>query len=528
MKKTIKVNIGGTVFHLDEDAYARMKEYLDSLSRRFGTSPTGKEIMEDIELRIAELLNKQLKGRECVSLDDVREVTEILGAPEDFEGEEAGEPSEKDETGRRAKPIRRLYRDIDHGVFGGVCAGLGAYFNVDPLLFRILFVAFLIAYGSTAIIYLIFWLVVPPARTMAQKLEMAGKPVTVDNIENALREEWDAIRENVKKMDVPSWGRRVVLFLEEVVRVVLVFLGKLLQFLAILAGGFFILLGSLLLIVALWTFFVQKPLYTGVFDDMRFRLSDLTTIFFPSTDPVILAIGVGLFIGIPIMAMLYWGIKLVFRFKTENKAIGITATIAWVFSLCLLLMIGLTEAQDYQRTGTQEERYLLDTLHESTYILAVDTSGMAEIKRNAIYLEKDQFGLYYKQDEKRFIGRPFLDIVRSEDGKAYLVVTKEVQGRSEKEAGETVRKIDYAWSVKGNRITLGSSFYLPSGIQWKGARVNVKLYLPEGKKVYIPETAMNVLNYYEQCESFSRREIVGKTWEMEESGLCNPEQETGF
>jgi len=226
--------------------------------------------------------------------------------------------------------------------------------------------------------------------------------------------------------------------------------------------------------------------------------------------------------------MLYWGIKLVFRFKTENKAIGITATIAWVFSLCLLLMIGLTEAQDYQRTGTQEERYLLDTLRESTYILAVDTSGMAEIKRNAIYLEKDQFGLYYKQDEKRFIGRPFLDIVRSEDGKAYLVVTKEVQGRSEKEAGETVRKIDYAWSVKGNRITLGSSFYLPSGIQWKGARVNVKLYLPEGKKVYIPETAMNVLNYYEQCESFSRREIVGKTWEMEESGLCNPEQETGF
>jgi DNA-directed RNA polymerase specialized sigma subunit len=79
MKKTIKVNIGGTVFHLDEDAYTRMKEYLDSLSRRFGTSPTGKEIMEDIELRIAELLNKQLKGRECVSLDDVREVTENSG-----------------------------------------------------------------------------------------------------------------------------------------------------------------------------------------------------------------------------------------------------------------------------------------------------------------------------------------------------------------------------------------------------------------------------------------------------------------
>lgn len=156
MKKTIKVNIGGTVFHLDEDAYARMKEYLDSLSRRFGNGATGKEIMEDIELRIAELLNKQLKGRESANLEDVRQVTEILGAPEDIEGEEGGESSGSEGPESRAKAIRRLYRDPEHGVLGGVCAGLGAYFNVDPLLFRILFVAFLIAYGSTAIIYLIF------------------------------------------------------------------------------------------------------------------------------------------------------------------------------------------------------------------------------------------------------------------------------------------------------------------------------------------------------------------------------------
>lgn len=527
MKKTIKVNIGGTVFHLDEDAYARMKEYLDSLSRRFGNGATGKEIMEDIELRIAELLNKQLKGRESANLEDVRQVTEILGAPEDIEGEE-GESSGSEGPESRAKAIRRLYRDPEHGVLGGVCAGLGAYFNVDPLLFRILFVAFLIAYGSTAIIYLIFWLVVPPARTMAQKLEMAGKPVTVDNIESALREEWEAIRENVKKMDVPSWGRRVVMFLEEIVRAVIVFLGKVLQFLAVLAGGLFILLGSMLLIAVLWTFFVQKPLYTGVFDDMSFRLSDLTAIFFPSTDPVILAIGVGLFIGIPIMAMLYWGIKLVFRFKTENRAIGISAVIAWVFSICLLLMIGLTEAQEYQRTGTHEDRFMLDTLHGNTYILEVDTSGMGEIKRNAIYMEKDQFGLYYKRDEKRFIGRPFLDIVKSEDGKAYLVVTKEVQGRTEREAGETVRKMEYAWSVNDNRIILGSSFNLPSVAQWKGARVNIKLYIPEGKKVYIPETAVTMLDEYEHCENLCRKEIVGKTWEMVKSGLCNPEQGTGF
>lgn len=528
MKKTIKVNIGGSVFHLDEDAYARMKEYLDSLSRRFGNGNAGKEIMEDIELRIAELLNKQLKGRDCANLEDVRQVTEILGAPEDIEGEEGGEPSERDGTESRAKTIRRLYRDPEHGVLGGVCAGLGAYFHVDPLLLRILFVAFLIAYGSTAVIYLIFWLVVPPARTMAQKLEMAGKPVTIDNIESALREEWEDIRANVKKMDVPSWGRKVVMFLEEIVRIVIAFLGKVLQFLAILVGGCFFLLGSFLLVATLWMFFVQKPLFTGLFDDMSFRLSDLTTIFFPSTEPVILAIGLGLFIGIPIMAMLYWGIKLVFRFKTGNKAVGISAAIAWVFSICLLLMIGLTEAQEYQRTGTHEDRFMLDTLHGDTYILEVDTSGMAEIKRNAIYMEKDQFGLYYKRDEKRFIGRPFLDIVKSEDGRAYLIVTKEMQGRTEKEAGETTRRIEYQWSVSDNRILLGSSFYLPSGTQWKGARVNIKLYIPEGKRVYIPETAVNLLDYYEQCESLCRKEVVGKTWEMSESGLCNSNQEKGF
>lgn len=523
MKKTIKTNIGGSVFHLDDDAYSYLKEYLDRLNQKFGSSASAKEVMEDIELRIAELLEKELKGRECAGLDEVKKVTEILGSPEDFEEDGTAESWTGPEAANREKSIRRLYRDSDNAILGGVCTGLGAYFNVDPLLFRIVFIAFLIAFGSTAIIYIILWIVVPPARTMAQKLEMAGKPVTIENMERALQEELHDIQSNVRNIQVASWGRKIFLFLQELLRVVIGFLGKVFQFAGVLLGGIFVLIGLFLLLITLWMFFVQKPIYTGMFDDANFRLNELAAIFFPETDPVILAIGVALFTGIPIVFMLYWGLKLAFRIRTGNRAVGIAGAIAWVFSFFLLLMIGLTEAQEYQRTGSQEERFSLDTLKKHAYVLEVDTTGWAAIKKDAIFAEKDQFGLYYSRNSNKVTGKPFLDVIKSEEGNAYIVVTKESQGKNEKEAVENARKIQYTWSVKDHKIVLGSFFFLPSGFRWKGARVSVRLYLPEGSKIYIPETATNILDYFESCEAVNRRYLAGKTWEVDDSGLCNPE-----
>ena len=130
MKKTFTINISGTVFHIEDDAYEVLQKYLINLKNHFGTDEEGKEILSDIEARIAEIFSvKTDEDKRVITVDWVNEVIKTMGTPEDF-AEEEGEAEES--IADEAKRKRRLYRDPDHRVLGGVCGGLGAYFNMDP------------------------------------------------------------------------------------------------------------------------------------------------------------------------------------------------------------------------------------------------------------------------------------------------------------------------------------------------------------------------------------------------------------
>ncbi|MFW5822522.1 MAG: PspC domain-containing protein, partial [Tangfeifania sp.] len=128
MKKTFTINISGTVFHIEEDAYEVLQKYLVNLKKHFGTDEEGKEILADIEARIAEIFTENsLDEKKVITIDRVNQVIETMGTPEDFAEEEAeAEEIYTSETKRK----RRLYRDPDRRVLGGVCGGLGAYFNM--------------------------------------------------------------------------------------------------------------------------------------------------------------------------------------------------------------------------------------------------------------------------------------------------------------------------------------------------------------------------------------------------------------
>ncbi len=192
MKKTYTVNIGGLVFSIDEDAFMKLNGYLDELKVHLKNNPGRSEIMEDIERRIAELFKEKLKDRkEVIGLDDVEKVVGILGKPGDIgeEGEE-GSQYEKIKGGRP----KRLYRDIDDKMIGGVCSGLGYYINIDPTWVRIVFAVAILLSGISVVAYLILWIVVPPANTITEKLEMRGDPVNLSNIENAVKDEMDKMK----------------------------------------------------------------------------------------------------------------------------------------------------------------------------------------------------------------------------------------------------------------------------------------------------------------------------------------------
>ena len=190
MKKTFTVNIRGIVFHIDEDAYEVLNDYLQSIKQYFAKTEGGDEIISDIETRIAEMLRESIGDeKQVITLDDIEKVIEVIGQPSEFGGEPEDETTWQQKS-EKSKTIKRLYRDPDRSILGGVCGGLGAYFHTDPVWFRLAFVIFsLPGFGTPLIIYFILWIVIPEARTAAEKLQMKGEKVNISNIEKSIREE---------------------------------------------------------------------------------------------------------------------------------------------------------------------------------------------------------------------------------------------------------------------------------------------------------------------------------------------------
>jgi phage shock protein PspC (stress-responsive transcriptional regulator) len=195
MKITVSINLGGYSFNIDEDAYAELKMYLKNLEHHFADEESSSEILSDIETRMAELFRAKLTTyKQVISIEDVRQAISVLGTPEDISDNEGPSSREKFSS----PGYHRMYRDPDHRIIGGVCSGMGAYWDIDPLIVRIIFLALLLAGGIGALVYIILYIVLPEAKTTAQKIEMKGEPVNIHNIKEAVKKEFDSVRKNMK------------------------------------------------------------------------------------------------------------------------------------------------------------------------------------------------------------------------------------------------------------------------------------------------------------------------------------------
>lgn len=197
MKKTINTNINGINFIIDDDAYAVLNTYLNAIKSHFKNKKGSDEIISDIESRIAELFQQMLnEKKQVLNIDDVNQVKEQMGQPSDFDQDA------EDETVYYAKTSsshKRLYRDTNDRMIGGVCSGLAAYFNIDTVWIRLIFVIAILS-GVSALAYIILWIIIPAARTVSERLEMRGDPVNISNIEKSIREELNEIRNKVDEL----------------------------------------------------------------------------------------------------------------------------------------------------------------------------------------------------------------------------------------------------------------------------------------------------------------------------------------
>lgn len=182
MNEITTVHIGRQPFKVSVDAYKELEDYLNAIKRQVSAQ---KDVVEEVELRMAELLRERGIGEDRVIVsEDVDFLKQQLGKPGDFKDE--AEARETYETSDETETPRRLYRDTEHALIGGVAAGLAAYFHIDVVIVRILFLIALFSGGWGLLVYLCMFVIVPEAKTPSERLQMHGKPVTVDSIKEVI------------------------------------------------------------------------------------------------------------------------------------------------------------------------------------------------------------------------------------------------------------------------------------------------------------------------------------------------------
>ena len=525
MKKAIKINLSGLIFHIDDDAYEKLKTYLDTISRHFSNKQESKEIIDDIESRIAELFQEKIsEENQVISLKIVNEVIDIMGNPEDIadSGEESDGKSSFHESYTANK---RLYRDPENSVIGGVCGGLAAYFSVDPVIFRLLFVIFFFVGGASILVYIILWIVLPKAESAAQKLEMRGEKVNVSNLEKKIREEYDNVKENVKenvskaKESVSRakesatykktesaasdffevLGKILLLF----VKVILIIIGT-----SLVIGGIGILVGLITLPFV--------GIHVFPFESYNFSLGDL---LIPFTDPVsvtLLVIAITLLILIPVAAMIYGLIKLIFNIKTRNRGLSVGAITLWVVSLLLIIGIVAFESSHYSDFG--RDSLSQDLIVGSDTLVIIMNDDQEEYLEDESLLDLDD-KWYLLEDADAFYGRIYLDLERTDGDDFVIEIEKESKGRSWDHAKENAGNIDYNFRTRGNTLMLDPYYSVDLDNKWRFPRVEAIVRIPEGKVVVLDRNTRDILEGVRNVDRLSDWNMAGKSWIMTEEGL---------
>lgn len=516
MRPTIKINISGVIFHIDEDAYASLREYLTEINTHFAGQAEGKEIIDDIETRIAELLQARISDqKQVITLDDIREVVSILGEPEDIF--EATEP--ENETGPETRVDagpRRLYRDPDNSVLGGVCGGLGAYFGIDPVWLRLAFALMLILHGFGLLVYIILWIVIPKARTTAQKLEMRGEAVTVTNIERTVREEYGRVKEGVKNIPQSRAYRQTTNGLNRFMHGLGQVIVALLKAMLILIG-FAFLVGGIVMLVALIALlfhdFSWFPLRS--WDFPAFSLPQFLGIFFDPVNLPVIQACLALTVGIPLVALIYSGIKLMFRIRTRDRVLGLTTFILWLISTITLVALGAVEARHFRTNNRIVRNMVLDVTPGDTLYLHMRSRADMGIDDNEIWIFDDDDDVAYVVNDRTLYMRPELEIMPSNNGKTVIGLRQEARGYTREQAAAQADKIRYQWELVENRLILDPYFTPGPGRKFRAQNLDIRLMIPEGTVIYLEEGLENMLEYYVNNDRHMRRwEMPGKYWIM--------------
>ncbi len=519
MKKTVKISLGGIAFVIEEDAYVALNEYLTSLKIHLGDSQEANEIYSDIEERAAELFTEKLGSREIVDIEMVTTVIEILGKPEQITDEDDEGASTNTTTKQDVR--RRLYRDDENAIIGGVCSGLAAYFNLEPLVFRVIFAALAFAKGFGLIIYIILWALVPRAQTTRQRMEMRGEDVNLSNLEKNIKREYEEVKKSMKKHRVSDIFESIFSAFGKIFSVIGTILSVIAKIVVVILAIAFISIGLIGLLSTIASVFLGGVI-TSLFPAFSgFTVNEVLATTIDMGSMLWVTIPVFFIVAIPLIALIYLGLRMVFRFRARNSVLFVTSASLWIISVAILSFVIFLQARSFTILETVKEEVSLQKSDENIYrlYLYMNEEELEDIDyRDDIVL----FNEYTIADVKgipRVIGQPEIFIGKSSSNNFELTIQRKSRGATKLLARRSANNIRFDFNFVGSNLLLNPYYILPQGEKWRAQDLTITIHIPEGKSIYIDRSVLDMLSYEQEYCLCWPDEMVARTWIMRDNKL---------
>ncbi|WP_298775206.1 PspC domain-containing protein [uncultured Empedobacter sp.] len=476
MDKTVSISIGGFSFVLDEIAYNKLKTYLQDVKTSLRGTEGIEDIIEDVEIRIAELFRERLKFREVVNEDDINFVIATMGHPdqykvEDEEGETTSSTnssytssSNNQSYGGQQTGAKRLYRDPDDTIVTGLSAGLAHYMGVDPWFVRAIWLVLLVL--GVATLGVSFWLVVfcyfillifvPKAKTTSEKLQMYGQPANIDTLKKNVEQASETVVSGGKELSNKLGGVFGVFG-----RLLLWFIGFI-----ILSSGIGLIVAGFFFFFTTWT---EMPTELFGYIVEEEWMSMAAKIFG------------GILMVIPGVLLTILGVKCFWNRVTVSKAVIFGSIALWFVALFAIIGISISTASKFRNSVEMTEDKVLNIPSDT---LQIEFTNREE----GNYRYSGFNDLEQLIDEEGNLVIPIyktFDIEESNDNNVHLEIRYSSKGGSKEEAKRNLESIKYNYQLEGNKLNLDKFVKIPKNGKFREQTVDIKIYVPKNKVLFV-------------------------------------------
>lgn len=519
MNQTVTINISGIVYHIEIDAYETLKNYLQKIKSYFSDSEEREEIMQDIEARIAELFNEILTSKNQVLTEkNIADLIVIMGKPAQYISEEDNDHPNFESAKKRVGE-KKLFRNPDERIFGGVSSGLAANIGIDTVWVRLSFVAaFFMGFG--VLIYIILWIVIPEAKTVSDKLKMKGEPINFKNIGKKIEDEATFVNEKIKNINPTNFIANIGLFIERIAKAILSILTSVFNVIGKFVGIIMLFFGSItLLLLIIFVLGSSSIISISSNGFLSVETIDLVHLIYNSENDIYFGlVGLLLTIGIPLVAIILFAIKILFNVKM-HFSIALSLLGFFIFGVVLCGWMALNTAKEFS-----SKQYVLHKENIST------TASTLLIKTSAkelpgVSVLEDKYPIINTSNDSLFIRLINFNIKKSPTDSMLIETKYSAHGRNFKNAKRNSKMINYNYKITDSIIVFDNYLSTFTANKLRGQKVSITLYLPLNKIVYLDNSIKKMLFDVDNLTNTTDKKMVAKKWIMLPHGLtcmdCN-------